>query len=340
MAERATEAPPRSGQEADSEKGGALVYDRKPINVKYDPNLIETCLEKLLAMRTASPRTKVDLPLDDIYELIRITREVLLQQDMLIQTNAPICICGDTHGQYYDLLKIFEVCGFPPNQRYVFLGDYVDRANQSIETMCLMMCYKIKYPHDFFLLRGNHECASINRIYGFFDECKRRYSAKLWKNFAGMFNCLPVSALIEEQILCMHGGISPELYDLQQINKLARPCDVPDFGLMCDLLWADPEPDIAGWTESDRGVSFVFGYRVIEEFNKHHDLSLIVRAHQVVEDGYEFHANRNMVTIFSAPNYCGEFDNAGGIMSVNEDMVCSFKVIKPSAERRPSHYYK
>jgi serine/threonine-protein phosphatase PP1 catalytic subunit len=170
------------------------------------------------------------------------------------------------------------------------------------------------------------------RVYGFFDECKRRYSVKLWKTFAGVFNCMPVAALVDTQILCMHGGISPELYDLQQINRLPRPSDVPDFGLMCDLLWADPEPDMGnGWAQSDRGVSFVFSYKTIKDFNQQFDISLIVRGHQVVEDGYEFHADRSLVTIFSAPNYCGEFDNAGGVMVIDENMVCSFKIIKPSS---------
>ena len=259
---------------------------------------------------------------------------------MLVETTAPLVICGDTHGQFYDLLKIFEVCGFPPNKRYLFLGDYVDRADQSIETICMLLCYKIKFPNDFYLLRGNHEDSSINRIYGFYDECKRRYTPRLWKTFAGVFNCMPVAALVEQQILCMHGGISPELYDLQQINKLERPSSTPDYGLMCDLMWADPDVDVTGWAESDRGVSFVFGYQVIKEFNKQFELSLIVRGHQVVEDGYEFHANRNLVTVFSAPNYCGEFDNAGGVMTIDEEMVCSFKIIKPSLDRRPGNYYK
>ena len=145
--------------------------------------------------------------------------------------------------------------------------------------------------------------APASAIYGFFDECKRRYNVRLWKTFADMFNCMPISGLIDNKILCMHGGISPELYDLQVVNKVKRPQDVPEFGLMCDLLWSDPEPELRGWAESDRGVSYVFGYEVIEEFNKHHNLDLIVRVLSGHEDGYEFHANRNMVTIFSAPNW-------------------------------------
>ena len=121
---------------------------------------------------------------------------------------------GDVHGQYYDLLRIFEYGGFPPEANYLFLGDYIDRGKQSIETIALLLCYKIKYPENFFMLRGNHECAQINRIYGFYDECKRRYSIRLWRVFSDVFNCLPVAALVDEKIFCMHGGLSPELKNL------------------------------------------------------------------------------------------------------------------------------
>lgn len=137
---------------------------------------------------------------------------------------------GDIHGQYYDLLRLFEYGGYPPESNYLFLGDYVDRGKQSLETICLLLAYKIKYPENFFLLRGNHECASINRIYGFYDECKRRYNIKLWKVFTDCFNCLPVAALIDEKILCMHGGLSPDLNSLDQIRKIVRPTDVPEQG--------------------------------------------------------------------------------------------------------------
>ncbi len=237
------------------------------------------------------------------------------------------------HGQYYDLLRLFEYGGFPPDANYLFLGDYVDRGKQSLETVCLLLAYKIKYPENFFLLRGNHECASINRIYGFYDECKRRYNIKLWKTFTDCFNCLPIASLIDEKILCMHGGLSPELSSLEQVKRIMRPTDVPDTGLLCDLLWSDPEKDVQGWGENDRGVSFTFGPEIVGGFNKKHDIDLICRAHQVVEDGYEFFAKRQLVTLFSAPNYCGEFDNAGAMMSVDDTLMCSFQILKPAEKK-------
>lgn len=238
------------------------------------------------------------------------------------------------HGQYYDLLRIFEYGGFPPEANYLFLGDYIDRGKQSIETVCLLLCYKIKYPENFFLLRGNHECAQINRIYGFYDECKRRYSIRLWRVFSDVFNCLPVAAVIDEKIFCMHGGLSPELKNLDQIKNIMRPTDVPDTGLLCDLLWSDPERGIEAYGDNDRGVSFTFGENIVRKFNEKHDLDLICRAHQVVEDGYEFFQRRQLVTLFSAPNYCGEFDNSGAMMSVDETLMCSFQILKPTDKRK------
>lgn len=298
-----------------------------------DPNLdgVIAVADRLLSLRGSPPGTLAAITENEIKLLCTRARPVLLEQPMLLELEAPIKICGDIHGQFNDLLRLFEYGGFPPTANYLFLGDYVDRGKQSIETICLLLAYKIQYPENFFILRGNHESAGINRIYGFYDECKRRYSIKLWKVFSDVFNCLPASALIDEKILCMHGGLSPELQSLQQITNLERPCDVPDIGLLCDLLWSDPDGSVTGWGENDRGVSFVFGTDIVSNFLQNQDLDLIVRAHQVVEDGYEFFAGRQLVTLFSAPNYCGEFDNAGGMISVDEDLMCSFQILKPSS---------
>ena len=190
------------------------------------------------------------------------------------------------------------------------------------------LAYKIKYDENFFILRGNHECGSINRIYGFFDECKRRYSVKLWKSFVDLFNCLPIAASIDDKIFIVHGGLSPELKMIQNINKIMRPTDVPEQGLICDIVWSDPDNNSKGWGENDRGISVTFNEKILNHFLEKNDLDLLCRAHQVVEDGYEFFGNRQCVTVFSAPNYCGEFDNNGAIMDVDENLMCSFKVIK------------
>ncbi|XP_065548869.1 serine/threonine-protein phosphatase PP1-gamma catalytic subunit isoform X1 [Lathamus discolor] len=288
------------------------------------------------AVRGSKPGKNVQLQENEIRGLCLKSREIFLSQPILLELEAPLKICGDIHGQYYDLLRLFEYGGFPPESNYLFLGDYVDRGKQSLETICLLLAYKIKYPENFFLLRGNHECASINRIYGFYDECKRRYNIKLWKTFTDCFNCLPIAAIVDEKIFCCHGGLSPDLQSMEQIRRIMRPTDVPDQGLLCDLLWSDPDKDVLGWGENDRGVSFTFGAEVVAKFLHKHDLDLICRAHQVVEDGYEFFAKRQLVTLFSAPNYCGEFDNAGAMMSVDETLMCSFQILKPAEKKKPN----
>ena len=301
---------------------------------------VDNVLNKLLEVKGQKPGKLVNLAESDIITLCQKAREVFISQPILLELEAPIKICGDIHGQYYDLLRLFEYGGFPPESNYLFLGDYVDRGKQNLESICLLLCYKVKYPENFFLLRGNHESSTINRLYGFYEECKRRYSIKLWKVFTDCFNCLPVAAIIDEKIFCMHGGLSPELTNMEQIHRIYRPIEVPDTGLLCDLLWSDPDNDINGWEDNERGVSYIFGADVVAMFLKKHDFDLICRAHQVVEDGYEFFGKRTLVTIFSAPNYCGEFDNSGVLMSVDETLMCSFQVLKPSNDKGLINDYK
>ncbi|KAJ7293644.1 Metallo-dependent phosphatase-like protein [Mycena rebaudengoi] len=246
---------------------------------------LDSVIDKLLEVRGNRPGKPVQLQEYEIKYLCTKAREIFINQPILLELEAPIKICGDIHGQYYDLLRLFEYGGFPPESNYLFLGDYVDRGKQSLETICLLLAYKIKYPENFFILRGNHECACINRIYGFYDECA----------WAGSIHCW-------------------DLQSMEQIRRVMRPTDVPDTGLLSDLLWSDPDKDITGWSENDRGVSFTFGPDVVARFLQKHDMDLICRGHQVVEDGYEFFAKRHL------------FDNAGAMMSVDESLLCSFQV--------------
>ena len=290
---------------------------------------VDSIIEKLLSVRGNKPGKQVDLKEEEIKFLIEKSNQIIKEQKMLVELEAPLHVCGDIHGQYYDLLRIFEHCGYPGEYNYLFLGDYVDRGKQSLETVCLLLAYKIKYPTKVTLLRGNHESSVTNRIYGFYDECKRRYNVRLWRSFTDLFNFLPVAAIIDDKILCMHGGLSPELKNLQNIENISRPTDIPDSGLLCDLLWSDPDKEVLEYDENDRGVSVIFGEKIVEDFNKKNDLDLIIRAHQVVDEGYEFFANRQLITIFSAPNYCGEFDNSAGIMIIDDSLTCSLKVLRP-----------
>lgn len=291
---------------------------------------VDKAINQLLDYRNSSTK-QVQLPEGTIRLLCQVSREVFMQEGVLLELGTPMNIFGDIHGQYDDLLRHFDSLGYPPDIACLFMGDYVDRGRKSLETICLLLAYKIKYPDKMYLLRGNHESASINRIYGFYDECKRRYNIKLWKTFTDCFNCLPIAAVVESTIFCSHGGLSPDLHDFDQLRSLERPMDVPDEGLVCDLLWSDPDEDITGWGENDRGVSWTFGGDVVRSFLEKHDLSLVARAHQVVEEGYRFFEKRKLVTLFSAPNYCGEFDNAGGVLVVNKNLMCSLSILKPGS---------
>ena len=289
--------------------------------------LVQSLVEKLLTARDTRIQRQILLKEEEIRTVLNAVREIFMSQPMLLEIRPPVRVCGDTHGQYYDLLRIYEKCGFPPYSNYLFLGDYVDRGKHSIETIILQYCYKIVYPENFFLLRGNHECASINKMYGFFDDVKRRYNIKLFKTFTDVFNTMPVCCVISEKIICMHGGLSPDLTSVGSVLDIDRPCDVPDRGILCDLLWADPEDDVQGFLESDRGVSYLFGEDIVNDFLDMVDMDLIVRAHQVMERGYGFFASRQLVTVFSAPNYCGEFDNDAAVMTIDDKLQCSFLII-------------
>ena len=269
---------------------------------------------------------------EEIKLLINKCKEILKQQPSFLELACPISILGDIHCQYFDLLRLFEYGGYPPSTNYLFLGDYVDRGKQSIETICLLMAYKIKYPENFFMIRGNHEAELVNRIYGFYDECRKRYNVKLWKNFTDMFNWLPIAALIDDKIFCVHGGLSPDLENIEQLYDIIRPTDVPNSGLLCDILWSDPSTEVDDWGQNERGISYIYSLSVIKKFLEQNNLDLICRAHQVVEDGYEFFGNRSLVTVFSAPDYCEEYNNCAAIMVVDSNLKCSFKVLKPLSE--------
>ncbi|RMX54686.1 hypothetical protein pdam_00009321 [Pocillopora damicornis] len=242
---------------------------------------VDTAINQLLDYRNSSTKL-VQLPEGTIRLICQVSREVFMQEGVLLELGAPMNIFGDIHGQYEDLLRHFDNLGYPPDIACLFMGDYVDR------------------------------------IYGFYDECKRRYNIKLWKTFTDCFNCLPIAAVVESTIFCSHGGLSPDLHDFDQLRSLERPMDVPDDGLVCDLLWSDPDEDITGWGDNDRGVSWTFGGDVVRSFLEKHDLSLVARAHQ-------------LVTLFSAPNYCGEFDNAGGVLVVHKNLMCSLSILKPNS---------
>ncbi|CAD7965533.1 unnamed protein product [Amoebophrya sp. A25] len=297
---------------------------------------IRRLLQGFLSLKDHPAGTWLPFDETDLRLTLSCARARFLAEPSLLEIQTPVAILGDTHGQFHDLLRLFELVGYPDGRNFLFLGDYVDRGKNSLDVIATLFCYKCLFPGNMFLLRGNHEMASTSRSYGFYDEVKRRSGVGLWRRFVDVFNCMPPCALVSKRILCMHGGLSPAILDsLDPIREIRRPCECPDSGLLADLLWSDPDNNTTGFRPSDRGISYAFGADVVQRVCEQHDLDLICRAHQVVEDGYEFFAGRNLITIFSAPNYFGEYDNAAGILDVSENLVCTVKTIQPILAPNP-----
>ncbi|CAL2039785.1 unnamed protein product [Caenorhabditis brenneri] len=322
------------------------MMSREQVSVAFTPSRvnIDKYLERLMNIGKLGTGFTSTMEEAEISDLIAECLQSFQRQPMMIECSPPITIVGDIHGQFGDVMRIFNTTGFPPDTNYLFLGDYIDRGQFSIETILLLMCIKMKYSENFILLRGNHETKLINRIYGFYDDLNKRFGTpRLYDDFTRMFEMMPLTGLVGKRILCMHGGLSADLANapkLDILNTFARPLhDPPNPSLAIDILWADPDINTKGFKANIRGCSCTFGPDVVAQTCEKFGLDLIVRAHQVVQDGYEFFANRKLVTLFSAPHYCGQFDNAGAVMQINPNMVCSFKILRPEFPGRadPSH---
>ncbi|CRG86563.1 protein phosphatase [Talaromyces islandicus] len=331
-------------------------------------------------------------------QLCDIVKEYMMEESNIQPVSSPVTICGDIHGQFYDLLELFRVAGGMPNEtnveppvnapsvitsedieppstitdpklrkkvknadgldetdddasasgrgrsgsalsgegnantgsppgNFVFLGDYVDRGYFSLETLTLLLCLKAKYPDRITLVRGNHESRQITQVYGFYEECFQKYgNASVWKACCQVFDFMTLGAIIDGKVLCVHGGLSPEIRTLDQVRVVARAQEIPHEGAFCDLVWSDPE-EIETWAVSPRGAGWLFGDKVAEEFCHVNDLSLIARAHQLVNEGYKYHFDKqNVATVWSAPNYCYRCGNLASVCEVREDLKPTFKL--------------
>ncbi|XP_053187392.1 serine/threonine-protein phosphatase 2B catalytic subunit alpha isoform isoform X6 [Scomber japonicus] len=270
---------------------------------------------------------------------LRIVSEgaaILRQEKTILDIEAPVTVCGDIHGQFFDLMKLFEVGGSPATTRYLFLGDYVDRGYFSIECVLYLWSLKILYPKTLFLLRGNHECRHLTEYFTFKQECKIKYSEQVYDSCMDAFDCLPLAALMNQQFLCVHGGLSPEIHTLDDIKKLDRFKEPPAFGPMCDLLWSDPLEDFGNEKTQEyfshntvRGCSYFYSYPAVCEFLQSNNLLSIIRAHEAQDAGYRMYRKSqttgfpSLITIFSAPNYLDVYNNKVTEMLVNVLSICS-----------------
>lgn len=344
-------------------------------------------------------------------QLCEIVKEFMMEESNIQPVATPVTICGDIHGQFYDLLELFRVAGGMPGEtapeapttidniitaadieppstitnpklkkkirlggsqhpdpttpleevsdsslvnstavselgsdqdadetmtrgterkqsaNFVFLGDYVDRGYFSLETLTLLLCLKAKYPERITLVRGNHESRQITQVYGFYEECVQKYgNTSVWKACCQVFDFMTLGAIVDGKVLCVHGGLSPEIRTLDQVRVVARAQEIPHEGAFCDLVWSDPE-DVETWAVSPRGAGWLFGDRVSQEFCHVNGLNLIARAHQLVNEGYKYHfKSQDVVTVWSAPNYCYRCGNMASVCEVGEDIKPNFKL--------------
>jgi len=283
----------------------------------------------------------------ELKQLCDMVKEILMEESNVQPVNSPVTVCGDIHGQFYDLVELFRKGGEIPKTSYVFMGDFVDRGHHSVETLQLLLCYKARYPQSITLLRGNHECRQVTQVYGFYDECFRKYgSANAWKYCTEVFDYLTLACVIDGSVLCVHGGLSPVISTLDQIRLLERNQEIPHEGPFCDLMWSDPE-DIETWGVSQRGAGWLFGSKVTSQFNHVNGLELICRAHQLVQEGYKYmFPEKNLITVWSAPNYCYRCGNVASILAFDDHLdreVCLFKNVPesgaPSFEKAGVQYF-
>ncbi|KAI5180914.1 serine/threonine-protein phosphatase 4 catalytic subunit [Nematocida sp. AWRm80] len=247
---------------------------------------------------------------------------ILMLEPNIVRIEPPAVVCGDIHGQYDDLLTIFKMNGTPKRTKYVFLGDYVDRGPNSIETITLLLLYKVMYPGNIILLRGNHESRELSETYGLYKEVSVRYGTPdIWKLFCETFNYLPLSCLVGNRVFCVHGGISPFAMTFDKILRINRFVDLPSTGPMSDMLWSDPGTN-NGCYPSERGAGYLIGQDVVQRFLFLNDVHIICRSHQLVNEGYRFaYPNKELVTVWSAPNYCNRMGNKATVLKVPKSLV-------------------
>ena len=333
------------------------------IKSNKDKKLCDLFIETLLKPDTWLKETRDDLGknfcfnIDQIASLTKQCMEVVSKQPNILKVSAPVKVFGDIHGQYIDLMNFFNKWGNPgegPNgdimsNDYLFLGDYVDRGNLSLETICLLMALKVKYPDQIHLIRGNHEDILINSGFGFQGECQGRLNDEsdnddsLFALINNFFEYLPFAAIIEDQILCVHGGIGANVKKLSDIENIKRPFEViheaqtRDQKLAMDLLWSDPtdndeelgiQPNLQR-DSNNLGHIVKYGPDIVKNFLKDNNLNYIIRAHECVLDGFERFAGGLLLTVFSATDYCGRHGNAGAMIVINQHMQMIPHLIYP-----------
>lgn len=262
---------------------------------------------------------------NEIFQICQIVKSILLSESNVLRLSSPIKICGDVHGQFHDLRELFKQNGClteEPSAKYLFLGDYVDRGAMSVETIMHLLCLKAKYPHRLSLLRGNHESRQITKVYGFYLECQKKYPqehTRVYNAICDVFDCLPLAAVVDEEHLALHGGLSPLVQCVDQLTLIDRFQEIPTEGPYSDIVWSDPDTKHEGFHVSPRGAGYIFGHDIVEHFLHTNKLKHISRAHQLCMEGYQILFRGTLSTIWSAPNYCYRFGNLASVMALDSN---------------------
>ena len=300
-----------------------------------DPKSVVQIYSEILADMdvdaVATLKSPISLPTyseDEIQSLCREIKEVFAKEPVCLELSGPINIVGDLHGHILDLFRVLKTFGFPDEctEKYLFLGDIVDRGEFSLETVTLVFSLKLAYPEKVYIIRGNHEFEFLNERCGFMEDVTKAFGQQsdLYSYFKAAFSYMPITAVIGNEIICVHGGLGPNWFSINQARKIERPID--DFGddLLDAMLWSDPSDNIDFFEPSNRGTGFFFGKEVVADFLNSNSLKLLVRAHECVNNGIEFMFNDKLATVFGASNYCGLVANYSGVLMVKED--CSYEV--------------
>ncbi|KIY70630.1 Metallo-dependent phosphatase [Cylindrobasidium torrendii FP15055 ss-10] len=286
---------------------------------------LDSCIERLLRKELLHEAL--------LREICEKTKEVMVVESNVIHLSSPVTVVGDIHGQFYDLIEIFRISGYAPSTNYLFLGDYVDRGLFSVETISLLMCLKLRYPHRVQLVRGNHETRAVTQTYGFYTECVRKYgSARVYTYFTDMFDFMTLAAVIDDRVFCVHGGLSPSIHSIDQIKVLDRFREIPHEGPIADLVWSDPDAEKEDFMISPRGAGYTFGGSVVHKFLEINKLSHVLRAHQLCMEGHASFFNGALYTVWSAPNYCYRVGNQASILEVAPDGRMHFNTFEAAPE--------
>ncbi|KAF8539253.1 Metallo-dependent phosphatase-like protein [Trichophaea hybrida] len=287
------------------------------------------------------------LPKKYAFQIVLMAKAIFMTEptmpEVKIEEGQTLTVCGDTHGQYFDLLEIFNRNGYPTESHmYLFNGDFVDRGSWSTEIALLLFTYKCLYPKSFFLNRGNHETDDMNRVYGFEGECKAKYSERMFKLFSEAFSALPLATLIGGKYLVLHGGLFSDdkitLKDIRDYDR-HRQRQPGQEGLMMEMLWTDPQ-SLPGRGPSKRGVGLMFGPDVTKRFCENNGLEAIIRSHEVRMGGYEVEHDGRCITVFSAPNYVDSSGNKGAYINIGPDYKLQHNVFDavPHPDIKPMAY--